>query len=135
MDLHCRKPYGPEIQLQEITDAGLVTLLADIDGELAGFAQLRLRAPQPCIPATNPMELSRLYVAKSWHGCGVAQRLMHRVLETVQSQRCTDLWLGVWERNARALAFYRKFGFTMVGEHVFTVGTDPQRDLILHFRP
>jgi ribosomal protein S18 acetylase RimI-like enzyme len=68
-------------------------------------------------------------------GCGVAQGLMHRVLETVQSRRCTDLWLGVWERNARALAFYRKFGFTMVGEHVFTVGTDPQRDLILHFRP
>ena len=43
------------------------------------------------------------------------------------------LWLGVWEHNPRALAFYGKFGFTCVGEHTFVLGTDKQRDLIMQF--
>jgi len=41
------------------------------------------------------------------------------------------VWLGVWEHNPRAIAFYRKWGFEAVGEHVFVVGTDPQRDLVM----
>jgi len=37
----------------------------------------------------------------------------------------------VWERNWRAQAFYRKFGFIEAGDHVFMLGTDAQRDIIL----
>ena len=41
------------------------------------------------------------------------------------------LWLGVWERNVRAQAFYRKQGFTVVGSQIFRLGSDPQRDLVM----
>ena len=41
------------------------------------------------------------------------------------------MWLGVWEENHRANAFYRKHGYAEVGEHVFMLGADAQRDLIL----
>ena len=41
------------------------------------------------------------------------------------------LWLGVWERNPRAIAFYRKRGFIEVGAHVFRLGDDAQTDLIM----
>jgi ribosomal protein S18 acetylase RimI-like enzyme len=37
----------------------------------------------------------------------------------------------VWERNPKAIAFYRKNGFRVVGEHSFMLGRDQQRDLIL----
>jgi len=40
-------------------------------------------------------------------------------------------WLGVWEQNPRAISFYAKNGFAVVGEHVFVLGKDPQRDLVL----
>jgi len=44
---------------------------------------------------------------------------------------CDVVWLGVWEQNNRALAFYQKFGFKKTGDHIFCVGDDPQRDVIL----
>ena len=51
--------------------------------------------------------------------------------EALQQRGSTTAWLGVWEHNPRAIAFYRKWGFTPVGEHCFAVGDDPQRDVIL----
>jgi ribosomal protein S18 acetylase RimI-like enzyme len=56
---------------------------------------------------------------------------MKEVLELVRMVGSDRIWLGVWERNERALAFYRKFGFDVVGDHLFQFGTDPQRDLVL----
>ena len=56
---------------------------------------------------------------------------MAKVLTTVDQVKSDCLWLGVWEDNPRAIAFYKKYDFTVVGEHIFTVGTDPQRDLIM----
>jgi ribosomal protein S18 acetylase RimI-like enzyme len=61
----------------------------------------------------------------------LAHQLMGHVVARAEAAGSTVLWLGVWERNPRALAFYRKWGFEVVAEHIFTVGQDPQRDLIL----
>jgi GNAT superfamily N-acetyltransferase len=67
---------------------------------------------------------------QSWHGRGVAQALMQRVELEASRRGGRTLWLGVWEHNARAKAFYRKNGFVDVGSHVFMVGTDAQTDRI-----
>jgi ribosomal protein S18 acetylase RimI-like enzyme len=53
---------------------------------------------------------------------------MTEVLRHATIQGAHTLWLGVWEHNARAIAFYRKYGFQRIGEHVFPVGSDPQID-------
>lgn len=131
MEIHCSTNFGTEIQLREIQSPSLVTILGDDDGELVAFAQLRLRSPIECVPAEHPSELYRLYVMKRLHGLGMAHELMREVLDTVRMVASDRIWLGVWERNERALAFYRKFGFEVVGDHVFQFGRDPQRDLIM----
>jgi ribosomal protein S18 acetylase RimI-like enzyme len=77
------------------------------------------------------MELKRLYVIRSWHGKGVAQALMHAAFDVARARGAKTLWLGVWERNERAVAFYGKHGFTRVGEHTFVLGSDPQTDWLL----
>jgi ribosomal protein S18 acetylase RimI-like enzyme len=41
------------------------------------------------------------------------------------------LWLGVWERNPRAIAFYTKCGFVDVGAHAFFFGTEEQSDRVM----
>ena len=56
---------------------------------------------------------------------------MCRVDEDADRVGTRTLWLGVWERNERAKAFYRKGGFVDVGAHVFMVGTDAQTDRIM----
>lgn len=131
MELHCRASYGDAIQAGEIAAADMLTLLSEDDGRLVGFAQLRWgRAPE-CVAAKAPGEIQRMYVDRDWHGKGVAQGLMQACLGEMQARSTDVVWLGVWERNPRAIAFYRKFGFAAVGDHVFLLGADPQRDIVM----
>jgi ribosomal protein S18 acetylase RimI-like enzyme len=131
MDLHCAKCFGPDIQLREIGERGLLTTLADEAGSLAGFTQLRLARPSPAVTAQKPAELSRIYVAAEWHGRGIAQSLMDRAVADAARAGCDVLWLGVWEHNPKAMAFYRKFGFEIVGTQSFMLGQERQRDLVM----
>lgn len=131
MDLHCRTSYGESIQARELLDPGLTTLVWEHEGGLGAFLQLR-RGPAPaCVPGSSPWEISRLYADREWHGKGVAQSLMGTAIALAEAGGADQVWLGVWEHNPRAIAFYRKWGFEAVGDHLFTVGTDPQRDLIM----
>ncbi|NEQ53743.1 MAG: GNAT family N-acetyltransferase [Leptolyngbya sp. SIO3F4] len=131
MDLHCTKHFGTEIQRQEILDTNSVTILAEEEKQLIGFAQVRLHSPKECVSADRPSELRRLYVSKEWYGRGIAHKIMSQILSTAAQARADYIWLGVWEHNPRAMAFYRKYGFKVVGEHVFQFGKEQQRDLVM----
>ena len=80
------------------------------------------------ISGSAPLELKRLYVARAWHGRRVAQALMDAAIQAALARGAQTLWLGVWERNPRAVAFYAKCGFVRVGEHTFMLGSDAQTD-------
>jgi len=134
MDLHCARSYGAAIQAAEIAEPRRTTLVADADGSLAGYAQLRWNATAALI-AARPAEIQRIYVDRPWHGRGVAQALMARLLAAAREGGADGVWLGVWERNERALAFYRKAGFEPIGEHEFALGDEVQRDLVLARAP
>ena len=131
IDQHCLSNFGEDIQLQEVLDPNYVTIVADHDGELVAFAQVRLHSPKRIVRAEHPAELHRLYVTGDWHGRGIAHEIMSAVLAAATLKGADALWLSVWERNPRAIAFYRKHGFNVVGDRVFQVGTDPQRDLVM----
>ena len=131
MALHCRTSYSEVIQAAEIANPNTVTLLCEHEGRLVGFAQLRWGDAPGCVVADAPGELQRLYVISDCHGKGVARDLMNACINEMRSRWSDVVWLGVWERNPRAIAFYRKFGFLEVGEHVFPVGSDPQRDIVM----
>jgi diamine N-acetyltransferase len=131
MDIHCSRNFSAEIQLKELSDPLRVSILAAVDEKLVGFAQLLLRRPVRCLSSKHPAELNRLYVLGEWHGRRVAHQLMNAVLSTAAEKKTDHVWLGVWERNPRAMAFYRKFGFEVVGEQRFVLGRQPQRDLLM----
>jgi ribosomal protein S18 acetylase RimI-like enzyme len=131
MALHCRQSYGEEIQAREISSPHLTTLLSEDGGRLVGFAQLRQGGAPSCVVATSPVEIQRLYVIQEYHGRGVSQELMRACLDELGACGADMAWLGVWEQNPRARSFYRKFGFVEVGEHVFRLGHDAQRDIVM----
>ncbi|HEU4628767.1 MAG TPA: GNAT family N-acetyltransferase [Gemmatimonadaceae bacterium] len=123
--------FSPERQAAEIADAATTVLLAHVDGALAGYALLATGAAPPAITGPAPIELRRFYVARPWHGRGVADRLMDAVLDTARARGAATLWLGVWERNPRAIAYYRKRGFVDVGSWAFVLGSDRQTDRVM----
>lgn len=131
IDQHCRNSYGASIQAAEIRDPSRLTLVCHVRDDLIAYGQLRWGSAPPCVVATRPAEVQRLYVDGPWQGKGVAQALMASLLDTAMAGGADAAWLGVWEQNPRAVAFYAKTGFAVVGEHVFVLGKDPQRDLVL----
>ena len=127
---YLNQAFGPTQQLSEIVAREVTTLIAESAG-LAAFAQLRLSPAPASVTSASPIELWRFYVDQSWHGRGVAQRLMQAVCAEAITLGAGSIWLGVWERNARAAAFYRKCGFIEVGECEFRLGQDVQTDRIM----
>ena len=132
MRLFLESTWHPDLQRAEILDQGLDTLLAcDSRGALAGFAQVRVAHPPAGIDVRAPVELKRFYVDTPWQGRGVARTLMTSAEQAAKARGGREFWLGVWERNERAQAFYRKCGFRKVGTQIFMVGTDPQTDNVM----
>jgi GNAT superfamily N-acetyltransferase len=131
MALHLERAYGVAQQTAELTDPAVITLLVEEAGQAVAYAQLRTGRVPDCVTGASAMELWRFYVTRDWHGRGVAQQLMERVMTEARQAGAATLWLGVWERNPRAQAFYGKCGFVDVGEHVFLFGTDPQTDRVM----
>jgi diamine N-acetyltransferase len=128
---HVAKAFGLTQQTRELNDPRMITLLGERGRTLVAFAQLRRGAPPECVPGTDPIELLRFYVDRPWHGHGIAQSLMRAVEDTACQTGARTLWLGVWERNPRAIAFYAKCGFADVGEQEFIVGSDRQTDRVM----
>jgi ribosomal protein S18 acetylase RimI-like enzyme len=131
MDLHCARHYGAPRQQSELADPNVATLLAEDGSSAVGFVQLRWQPPPVAVDSHRPMEIWRFYVRRTWHGSGAARELMAEALRWAEAQRADVVWLGVWERNPRAIAFYRKAGFEARGHKLFQVGNDPQRDLVM----
>jgi ribosomal protein S18 acetylase RimI-like enzyme len=96
-----------------------------------GYAKLRTGTTDPSVTGDHPVELQRLYVDRSAIGRGVGAALMSASLEVARSAGHRTIWLGVWERNARAISFYERWHFERVGEHPFQLGSDHQTDLIM----
>jgi diamine N-acetyltransferase len=131
MSRHLASAWQPDLQRGEILDPALDTLLAVADGTFAGYAMVRAGKSPAGVPTSKPVELWRFYVDKPWQGRGLARALMDAVETAARARGARELWLGVWERNLRAQAFYRKCGFEKVGSQIFVVGTDPQTDHIM----
>lgn len=118
-------------QRAELEDSDSTFLIAEVNGRAAGYAKLHKGEPEKGVEGANPVELVRLYVLREWLGRGIGEQLMRACLDEARKAGHETIWLGVWERNARAQAFYRKWNFRTVGEHMFQLGSDPQRDLLM----
>jgi len=128
---HLSATYGLRQQTAELADPSVTTILARSNGELIAYAQIRRNTPPPCVTHPAPIELHRFYVDRTAHGSGLASELMQAVHQATHDFDGGHIWLGVWERNSRAIAFYKKAGFVDVGSTIYMVGPDRQVDRVL----
>jgi ribosomal protein S18 acetylase RimI-like enzyme len=118
-------------QTAELEDPASTFLIAEVDRSAAGYAKLHDGEPEECVEGPKPIELVRLYVLRDWLGRGIGEQLMRACLDEARQAGHETIWLGVWERNGRAQAFYRKWNFRTIGEHIFQLGSDLQRDFLM----
>ncbi|WP_018622183.1 GNAT family N-acetyltransferase [Spirosoma luteum] len=103
-------------------------LLEQPDNTVVGYAKLRRHAPPHRIPERKAVEIQRIYLSKTQIGRGQGRKLMEHCLNWAREQGYRGCWLGVWERNTSALAFYEKMDFVRFGFHYFQFGSERQRD-------
>lgn len=131
IEIHVRRSYTPAIQLSELEDPSLIYILAEADGDPAGFAMLGRPRSESCNAFDAPVELFRFYVDKRWHGAGVAAPLMDACETEARALGGRTICLSVWPKNPRAIRFYEKRGFRIVGTQPYILGNDPQTDWVM----
>lgn len=128
---YMQKAFNLEQIRRELAEENSIFLIAEIEGEPAGYAKLMTDSIEDGITAEKPIELNRLYSKQEFLGKRVGARLMEECFRIAGENNCDVMWLGVWEFNPRARRFYEKYGFREVGKHVFQLGSDAQIDLLM----
>jgi diamine N-acetyltransferase len=131
MDGYCRAAFAVDRVRAELEEADRHVLLLERAGDLAGYATLWAAAAPECVTGADPIELLHFYVDGAWHGRGVAGAFLTETMSAAGRRGAGTVFLGVWEHNLRAIAFYRKHGFRDVGSRPFALGSDLQTDLIM----
>ncbi len=123
--------FSPQKMAADLADPASVFFIAEVNGSPAGYAHLNAGQPAEGISGARPLELVRIYALQEWIGHGIGAALMQAILEEARRRGHDALWLGVWERNPRAIAFYQRWGFEAVGSHGFRLGDEDQTDLLM----
>ncbi len=141
---HLNTPENMAIYLENnFTIEKIKTELADtkniftgifLNDTLVGYTKLRSNNYDNIKQNKSALELERIYVAKNLQGLKIGQKLIEQCLAYSQKNNYSELWLGVWEYNEKAIAFYKKMGFEIFSSHIFLLGTDEQNDLLMRIK-
>jgi diamine N-acetyltransferase len=131
ISLYMKKSFSIEIQLNELSRPDIIFLIAELEEEPVGYAKLKMNSEDQAVKGTNLIEIERIYASQKYIGKGIGRELMKACISEARQRECDKVWLGVWEKNHRAIDFYAKWGFKEVGTHIFMLGNDPQRDFVM----
>ena len=106
-------------------------LVAELDGVVVGYALVARSPAPPCVNDLRAVELSRLYLGVEVQGKGYGAALLRAVHAEAGAFQATQIWLGVYDRNLRARAFYRRWGFVDVGTRGFLFGGEVVEDPVM----
>lgn len=123
--------FSTQRLMDQVGAPGNIFLLAFVDDQVAGYVRMLEGFPPAELKELPAIEIARIYASQHVIGKGVGKALMQRCIEIATEKKKRSIWLGVWEKNERAIAFYKKWGFEKFGEHDFVLGNDVQRDWMM----
>jgi diamine N-acetyltransferase len=134
MDKFLSQQFTKGKLIMEVGARGNIFLLAYDNDVVAGYVKLRDERVPPAMGKVTAMEVARIYVMSNQIGKGVGSFLMQTSIDKAKEKNKEWLWLGVWEKNQRAIDFYTKWGFEKFDETDFLLGDDMQRDWLMKKR-
>jgi ribosomal protein S18 acetylase RimI-like enzyme len=131
MDTFMNEQFTKEALMKEVEEEDGIFILAYNANEACGYARMRSVNNEKTLEHENAIEIARIYALQSSIGKGVGSALVQKCLSIAAEQNKNIIWLGVWEKNLRAIEFYKRWGFEKFGEHTFLLGKDPQTDWLM----
>jgi ribosomal protein S18 acetylase RimI-like enzyme len=131
MDRYLAEAFSEANMKYDLADAGTHVFLAlDPAGVPAGYAKLT-GAASPVPVETPALALERIYLLGRFTGSGYGRALMDHCIGFARGRKMKTLWLGVWQENKRAIAFYERHGFEKYGTKKFTLGGTVNDDYLM----
>jgi diamine N-acetyltransferase len=101
------------------------------NNELAGYLKVNINDAQSEAMGNEALEVERVYIKSNFQKHGLGKYLLNKAIELAKVHNKSKIWLGVWEKNENAIAFYKKMGFVEIGAHSFYMGDEEQIDIIM----
>jgi ribosomal protein S18 acetylase RimI-like enzyme len=121
----------PERFVALLDDPNILILLAESSQRIVAYMVIALRSPHPHLTAPAPAEFRKLYLDPAYHGTGLSSALTHCAISILNAEGPRPIWLSVFSENSRAIVFYKKWDFRIVGPLEFVVGNDRQKDFLM----
>lgn len=115
----------------ELNNEGSQFYFALLAEEVIGYLKLNVGQAQTELKEDGALEIERIYVLHEYQGKKVGQLLYEKAIQMSREIGAWYVWLGVWEKNQRAISFYKKNGFVEFDKHVFILGDDKQTDIMM----
>lgn len=131
MSLFLQHQFTAERIILEMGQPGNTHILALYNDEPAGYVFLKQRS-HPLLESWAALEISRIYCLQAFQGKGLGKAMMEYSIQLANQLQLDTLWLAVWKENAKALTFYKSFGFQIFGETDFMLGKDLQKDWLMY---
>ncbi|NUN08228.1 MAG: GNAT family N-acetyltransferase [Ignavibacteriaceae bacterium] len=128
---YLEREFSEQKLAPQLTDNNSEFYFAVSGPKVIGFLKINTGGAQTEIMDGNALEIERIYVLKEYHGKNIGQLLFEKAVDIARKQKADFIWLGVWEKNHRALNFYKKNGFVEFGKHTFRMGDEEQTDLLM----
>ena len=131
MQKYLDEGFSEEKLAAELSNTSSEFYFALLDDSVIGYLKLNYGPSQTEMKDNNALEIERIYVLKEFHGKKVGQLLYEKAMQVAQQTNASYVWLGVWEKNPRAISFYKKNGFVEFDKHIFKLGNDEQTDIMM----
>jgi len=131
MQAYLDKAFNSKQLEQELNAASSELYFIYLNKELAGYLKVNINEAQSEAMGNHSLEIERIYTLRKYHKQGLGKSLLNKAIEIAKERNKEKVWLGVWEKNENAIAFYMKMGFVQTGRHSFYMGDDEQIDYIM----
>ncbi|WP_042136934.1 GNAT family N-acetyltransferase [Paenibacillus sp. FSL P4-0081] len=131
MQAYLEKAFNLEQLNTELSNSASEFYFIYSKGELAGYLKVNTNEAQSENMGNHSLEIERIYIRRPFHNQRLGKYLIDKAIAIAVERNIDKIWLGVWERNGGAIAFYTKMGFVQTGTHCFYMGDEEQTDYIM----
>ncbi|WP_413524626.1 GNAT family N-acetyltransferase [Carnobacterium divergens] len=128
---YLEQAYHTEQLRNELNNPDSTFLFLKDKQEIVGYLKVNVNTAQSENSAEEALEVERIYIKKTAKGQGYGRKMIAKAEELAKQKKKKQIWLGVWEHNEPARAFYKHLGFVETSEHSFYMGNEKQLDIIM----